>query len=274
MTHLEKLESQAIDLIRSAAKQHDYVVSYSGGKDSEVVLHLFRKAGVKFSIVYRSTTIDQPHTISHVLSRGAIMLRPKRSFFQLIQKKGLPSFARRFCCTELKEGYIAPYLALGIRRAESTKRFLRYQEPEVCRIYTKKKKTHQLLPLLYWEDDDIRDYIIADNVSCHPIYYDNSGQFCADRRLGCMGCPLPWNRSIQDFQRYPLLVRQWCRNLAIFRATHPDSNAVRDYHNEFDQFANNLYYRTKDDFFAATYGLFPIDWKKRLEENFQVSLDY
>lgn len=274
MTHLEKIETQAIDFIRAASKQHEYVVSYSGGKDSEIVLHLFRKAGVKFSLIYRSTTIDPPHTIAYVLSKGATILRPKRSFFQLIQKKGLPSFARRFCCSELKEGYIAPYLALGIRRDESLKRSERYEEPEACRIYTKKKNTSQLLPILFWSENDVHDYIIADEIQCHPIYYDEYGRFCSNRRLGCLGCPLPWNRSRDDFERYPLLVRQWCRNLAIYRSTHPNSKAVKDYQNEFDQFANNLFYRTKEDFYAATYELFPIDWKEKLQDIFHVNLDY
>jgi len=274
MTNLEILECKSIDLIRAASKQHDYVVSYSGGKDSEVVLHLFRKAKVPFTIIYRSTTIDQPGTIKHVLSRGAMMLRPKRSFFELIRLKGLPSFARRFCCTALKESYIAPYLALGIRRAESTKRALRYTEPEVCRIYTKTKHTHQLLPLLYWQDSDVRDYILQDGVQCHPIYYDATGKFCASRRLGCMGCPLPWNRSLQDFEEYPLLVRQWCRNLRVFRDTHPHSEAIREFANEFDQFANNLFYHSYDDFHAATYGLWSINWKEYLEDRFRVNLNY
>lgn len=274
MTHLELLEKQAIDLIRSASRLHSYVVSYSGGKDSEVLLHLFKLAGVNFSLVYRSTTIDPPHTISHVRSRGAVILRPTISFFGLIQKKGLPSFARRFCCSVLKEGYFADYVALGIRRIESTRRARRYQEPEVCRIYSKSQVTFQLLPLINWLDDDIRDYILSEDIQCHPLYYDDMGHFCVNRRLGCLGCPLPADRSINDFKQYPLLVRQWCRNLAVFRQKHHESKACTLFTDEFEQFSCNLFFRKYSDYLNQNKGLFPYDCKRGLEEYFGVNLNY
>lgn len=55
MTELEKKECQAIDLIRSASRQHEYVVSYSGGKDSQVLLHLFKLARVNHKLPKRKT---------------------------------------------------------------------------------------------------------------------------------------------------------------------------------------------------------------------------
>lgn len=272
MTDLERKETQAIDFIRSASKHREYVVSYSGGKDSEVVLHLFKKAKVPFSVVYRNTTIDPPYTLQHVLSRGATILQPRYRFFELIRKKGLPSFTRRFCCEYLKEPYIAPYIALGIRREESQKRQDLYIEPASCRIYTKKRYTEQLLPILYWSSEDIASYIEQDNIQCHPLYYDEKGRFCPSRRLGCLGCPLPWDRSIDDFKKYPKLVRIWCRNLREFRVNHPDSSANILFRNEYDQFANNLFYHELEKFHASTYGLFPIDWHERLQEIFHVDL--
>lgn len=272
MTELEKKETQAINLIRSASKHREFVVSYSGGKDSEVLLHLFKKAKVSYQCVYRNTTIDPPYTLQHVKKRGATILQPRYRFFELMRKKGLPSFSRRFCCDYLKEPYIAPGLALGIRKEESKAREERYEEPLVCRIYTKKKHTEQLLPLLYWSLKDITDYIILDDIKCHPLYYDENGRFCPKKRLGCMGCPLPSDRSIDDFKKYPRLVRIWCRNLREFRLNHPDSIANYLYRNEYDQFANNLFYRDSDKFNAATYGLFPIDWHERLQEIFHIDL--
>ena len=269
---LDKLESFSVDLIRKASKTREYVVSYSGGKDSQVLLHLFKLAKVPHTIVYRNTTIDPPGTLSFVKSQGAMVLQPKYSFFELVRKKGLPSFSRRFCCDYLKEPYLTQYLALGIRQCESKKRSESYDAPEVCRKYTKKKYTCQLLPILYWDDDAVREYIVGNSIKCHPIYYDDKGRFCVNRRLGCMGCPLPWNRSIDDFVQYPKLVRLWTRNLAIFRMNHPNINAIKQFANEYDQFANNLLYHSYDKFYAATYGLFPIDWKKELEERFNVTL--
>lgn len=269
---LDKLETFSVDLIRKASKQHEYVVSYSGGKDSQVLLHLFRLAKVPHTIVYRNTTIDPPGTLSFVKSQGAEVLQPKYTFFELMRKKGIPSFARRFCCDYLKEPYITQYLALGIRQCESKKRAKIYDAPEFCRLYTKKKSTCQLLPILYWDDDAVSQYIVGNSIKCHPLYYDDNGRFCVNRRLGCMGCPLPYNRSIDDFIRYPKLVRQWTRNVAIFRDTHQHRNECRLFANEYEQFAGHLFFHSYTKFYETTYGLFPIDWHKELEKRFNVQL--
>lgn len=272
MTDLEKKECQAIDLIRSASSQHEYVVSYSGGKDSQVLLHLFKLAKVSYQIIYKNTTIDPPGTLGFVTRNGATILEPRRTFFELIRKKGLPSFSRRFCCTELKEGYISKYLSLGIRAAESQSRNERYNAPEACRKYTKTKVTCQLLPLVFWSENDISDYIINAGVNCHPLYYDEKGVFHAERRLGCMGCPLPWDRSKDDFYQYPKLVKLWCRNLDVFRKTHPNSSACTLFSNAYEQFAHNLFYHDYNKFKLTTTGFFPVDWREKLSELFNIKL--
>lgn len=272
MTELEKKECQAIDLIRSASSQHEYVVSYSGGKDSQVLLHLFRLAKVSFQIIYKNTTIDPPGTLRFVTCNGATILEPRWTFFELMRKKGLPSFERRFCCDKLKEGYISQYLSLGIRAAESKSRNERYNAPESCRKYTKGKVTCQLLPIVFWSDEEIREYIVEAGITCHPLYYDEKGVFHAERRLGCMGCPLPWDRSKDDFFKYPKLVRLWCRNLNIFRETHPNSAACVLFSNAYDQFAHNLFYRDYNKFKLTTTGLWPVDWKVKLSSLFNIEL--
>ena len=272
MTDLEKKETQAIDLIRAASKSRRYIVSYSGGKDSDVMLHLFRKAKVDFDLIYKNTTIDPPHTLQHVRQAGAFVIEPRYSFFRLIERKGFPSFARRFCCSELKEGYIGKYVALGVRREESKKRAERYDAPEVCRIYTKTKVTCQLLPLVFWTNEDILSYIKAESITLHPLYYNSRGVVDVRRRLGCLGCPLPYNRSLPDFLQYPRLVRAWIRHNDIFRQTHPASEAVAEFHSSYDQFANNVFYHDTENFRTATYGLFPIDWRSKLSDIFGIDL--
>lgn len=67
---LQKVE-RALKLIKSAGADGSVVeVSYSGGKDSDVILELTRMAGIKYKAIYRNTTIDPPGTIRHVKDVG------------------------------------------------------------------------------------------------------------------------------------------------------------------------------------------------------------
>ena len=120
---------QAIRLIRSIPAE-EVEVAYSGGKDSDVILELVRMSGVKHKVVYKNTTIDPPGTIVHVKSVGGVILQPKRSFLQIIEKKGLPNRFRRFCCSEFKEYYTSDYVVLGIRASERCESYAKGAECE------------------------------------------------------------------------------------------------------------------------------------------------
>ena len=90
-----KKAEQAIKFIRSfaqiAEKNGEVVeVAYSGGKDSDVLLHLVRASGIKYAARYKSTTIDPPGTIKHVQEQGDVeILRPKLSFFEVVRTVGM-----------------------------------------------------------------------------------------------------------------------------------------------------------------------------------------
>ena len=146
---MQKKIDFAINLIRKAAEiaeanGSELEVCYSGGKDSDVILHLAQRAGVKYDAIYKNTTIDPPGTIAHALKKGVRMVRPQKTFAQLIRQKGMPSRFRRHCCSFLKEYKIHGYAIVGVRRAESSKRAAMYQEPERCRKYSAKEKAKQL----------------------------------------------------------------------------------------------------------------------------------
>ena len=101
---LEKKINQSIRLLKSIpTDKGDIELSYSGGKDSDVILQLCKEAGLKVRVIYKNTTIDPPGTIKHCKEVGAEIVRPKMSFFDLVKKKGYPSRYVRFCCSNLKE---------------------------------------------------------------------------------------------------------------------------------------------------------------------------
>lgn len=212
-TELQKKVDRALKLISAAgkiAKEHGQPleVAYSGGKDSDVILELARMTDAEIRPIYKNTTIDPPGTIKHALDRGVEILEPKQNFLQLISKHGYPSRRNRFCCASLKEYKVLDYAVIGVRRDESKKRADRYQEPEVCRVYNKKEKTRQYLPLLDWTADDVASFIETRGIECHKLYYDEQGEFHAERRLGCVGCPLAYYKHrVAEFKQYPGFVK-------------------------------------------------------------------
>lgn len=272
---LKKKEEQAIKFLQSIAKQHQPLfLAYSGGKDSEVVLYLARKAQIEFTPFYTGTGNDQPGTIKWIESKPDIMImRPARPFFEIIEHRGLPSYFQRFCCETLKERYIAKYVITGVRRDESWKRSRRYTEPEMCRAYKGGQKGVVFMPILYWSDTDVKEYIEKENITCHPIYYDIDGQFHVERRLGCLACPLRYDKGIGDFKRYPRLVRAWCRALAVYRNTRPQlTKSVAYFRDEYEHFYHNLFHHSLRELESKRSQPQGFDPRRELMEYFNVEL--
>lgn len=133
---LQKKVDFAIKLLRSIQLDGGSVeVSYSGGKDSDVILELAKIAGIPYRAIYKNTTIDPPGTIAHCKSKGVEILAPTMNFFDLVKKKGCPTRRARFCCEVLKEYKVLDQAIQGIRRSESRAREARYNEPQICRVY-------------------------------------------------------------------------------------------------------------------------------------------
>lgn len=65
-------ELKAIERIKMASKMslHHYgkplVCTYSGGKDSDVMLELFKRSGIPFEVHNSHTTADAPQTVRHI----------------------------------------------------------------------------------------------------------------------------------------------------------------------------------------------------------------
>lgn len=169
---LQKKIDFAIKLLQSIpTDKGDIELSYSGGKDSDVILELAKMAEIPFRAIYKNTTIDPPYTIQHCKENGVEIIHPKKTFFQLVSERGYPSRFARFCCSELKEYKICDRAIQGIRRSESIKRAEIYKEPEVCRVYSKKEKVKVYLPILEWTNQDVAEFIKERNIKCHPLYY-------------------------------------------------------------------------------------------------------
>ena len=119
------LEKQAIEILQMFAGDDPYQLGYSGGKDSDVILHLVKKSGVSFTAVHNLTTVDAPETVRYVRSKPEVIIEyPKMSMWQLIVKHKMPPTRLfRYCCEKLKErSGVGKKVVTGVRKAESRKR--------------------------------------------------------------------------------------------------------------------------------------------------------
>ena len=70
------LEQTAIERLRMASDmslrlyKQPLVITYSGGNDSDVLLHLAGAAGIPYEVLHSLTTADAPETVWHVRRTG------------------------------------------------------------------------------------------------------------------------------------------------------------------------------------------------------------
>ena len=234
------LEQKAIDRLKAASDmslrlyKQPLVITYSGGKDSDVLLHLAEASGIPFEVLHSLTTADAPQTVYHVrdtfhrLEDKGIKctvdkhVQPDGSritMWNLIPKQGIPNRWSRFCCRFLKEtGGTGRFIATGVRWDES---FARKKNRGAFEVVTAKKEDKLILsndnsedrrlfescqlkgkrvvnPIVDWKTDDVLDYIEAEHIQMNPLYG------CGFSRVGCIGCPMAGKSSRQrDFLKYP-----------------------------------------------------------------------
>lgn len=69
---MSDLEQTAIERLKTASDmslrlfEKPLVITYSGGKDSDVLLHLAEKSDIPFEALHSLTTADAPETVRHV----------------------------------------------------------------------------------------------------------------------------------------------------------------------------------------------------------------
>lgn len=242
----------AYERFRWAAKEAErlfdlpLVVSYSGGKDSDVILQLAKESGVPFRVTHNLTTADPPDNVYYIrrvfaaLREEGIDCRinvPRRSLWKIMRETlVIPSRVMRVCCAELKERKMpdAPYIVTGVRWAESAGR---RAKSGVAMVYTASDRTARaakggllttddassrrlfeqcrmkgvrvLNPIIDWSDSDVWDYLHSRGIEGNPLYKEGW------TRIGCVGCPLAGKRARElEFARYPKLYKAWADAIA------------------------------------------------------------
>lgn len=242
----------AYERFRWAAKEAErlfdlpLVVSYSGGKDSDVILQLAKESGVPFRVTHNLTTADPPDNVYYIRrvfrqlreeGIDAVINYPKRSLWRIMRETlVIPSRIMRVCCSELKERTMpdAPYIVTGVRWAESAGR---RAKSGIAMVYTVSDRTTRaaaagllttddassrrlfeqcqmkgvrvLNPIIDWSDSDVWDYLHSRGIEGNPLYKEGW------TRIGCVGCPLAGKRArALAFARYPKLYKAWADAIA------------------------------------------------------------
>jgi len=207
MTDGRPIDALAIDRIREYAPKDGSPmrVAYSGGKDSDTILDLVKRAGVPFDAEYRFVPLDPPELRQHVKTKcrepenHLRMAMPAVSLISIARKKSvMPLRHIRWCCEILKEHRSEHQLIVtGIRWAESAKRAHR-QMVEACR------RTSQffLHPIIDWTTSSVWDYLRGRQIDYCKLYDEGW------KRLGCVLCPMVRDLEKQ-MARWPGIVRVW-----------------------------------------------------------------
>lgn len=247
------LEQKSIERIKTASEmslQHygkPLVCTYSGGKDSAVMLELFKRAGIPFEAHNSHTTADAPQTVYnirdtfyelelqgvkceidyHTQADGSHM-----TLWNLMPIKLMPpTRIVRYCCGELKEGGCANrMIATGVRWDESKNRQDRTHfealgttkasvigVSEEKMLLTDNEDTRRLFEKCEMKAKTVVNPIIDWKDADIWDYYRNE---CTRHnplyemgfyRVGCIGCPMVGKKRWMEFGMFPAYQQAYIR---------------------------------------------------------------
>jgi len=189
--YLKKLEAQAVsDIKRNLGHSDKVYISFSGGKDSTVVLHLLKRCTDRFEILFVDTGLEYPETrefVENTCGNRVHVLKPDKSFWELVEKMGPPAKDYRWCCKVCKLAPVSKFVEThgnivcfeGRRKGES------FSRAGIGLIEHNPFVPGQILvnPIRNWSALDVWLYILWHRIPVNPLYLMDY------ERIGCFMCP-------------------------------------------------------------------------------------
>ena len=201
--------------VYQTTKIDKFLASFSGGKDSQVVLDLCTRAipPQNFEVIYSDTGYELPPSLSLYKEITAYyqslypelkfsIARNHASVLSYWDKIGTPSDTHRWCCAVMKTGPLYRMLKTsdnkqarvltfdGVRAEESTRR------SGYNRIGrgVKHDTVTNVRPILYWNTTEIFLYLFKYKLPINPAYRQGM------TRVGCLVCPFAneWNERVAN----------------------------------------------------------------------------
>jgi len=205
LSHLQQLEAESIYIIREVYAEFDNpVLLYSIGKDSQVLVHLARKAFAPGSLPFPLLHIDTTFKFREMIEfrdrfaaeTGARLIVHTNT--EALKRIGPPeNWTCSMCAQLLKTEALVQALrtygfdaALGGARRDEEKsrakerifsfrdRFMQWdprnQRPELWNIYNtrrRKGESFRVFPLSNWTEADIWHYIYREKIPVVPLYF-------------------------------------------------------------------------------------------------------
>jgi phosphoadenosine phosphosulfate reductase len=230
---LRAMEKEAINAIRGVAGQHrsmPVTVSFSGGKDSLVVLSIARKAVKKLTAFYVDTGLEFPETTEYVerfAKEQGIEVRVERAGSAF--DEGFPSFGPpakdfRWCCKVCKLGPITR--ALSGEKAITVDGKRRYESFQRGHISTVERNPFvpgqvSVFPIKDWRALEVWLYIRMEKLPYNPLYDQGF------ERIGCWLCPSALQAEyVRMRELHPEKFRAWQEKLYRWAA---ESGLSREY---------------------------------------------
>jgi len=211
-------KSRAIKFIYTMAEKvkKSITVSFSGGKDSLVALHLTLEAGYKPILIFNNTGMELPETIetvkkiSELWNLELLVADAGDSFWRAVEKVGPPGKDYRWCCKVTKLAPLArlflekfPEGALNIVGQRAFESLDRAKSP---RVWRNKWMPHilSISPIQDWSQLLIWIYIWKHKLPYNPLYEKGFD------RIGCFMCPAAYIAEyIFVKETHPELWNKW-----------------------------------------------------------------
>lgn len=223
---IEVAENEAMDFIKEkyeyySGKTSGFVVAFSGGKDSQVILDLVSRVipHEKFSTVFTNTGMELPCTLDTIKSTEQFykakypgfkleQAQSDKSSLDMWKSYGPPSRMNRWCCSVLKTALFGrkmkellhttsqPKLIVfeGVRNDESARR----ESYNRVGVGVKHVNLTNCRPILKWNATEVYLYLYKNGVQINPAYTMGL------TRVGCGVCPFAsdWSEFVIR-KRYP-----------------------------------------------------------------------